>query len=453
MRRVAGTLAVLAAAVVAAALTARGTAADALIAIGIIVAPFAFGLAFARPFVFPFAAYVLVTPVNLLFTASPLATPAKLLGICAVFALLGHVAITKRVARPPLALGGWALLLVLAFASVMWAHDAQLSWGPLGRLASLLALTAAVAFTPATRSDVRIVFGACALGGVVCAIATLASYGRPGTFHDDRLWVSTDSTVDPNQVAAALLLPAVILIVTVARGGPWAQRAAALLGFVPIVVAIVLTGSRGAMVALCVTFAFLLAEPRYRRAALVVVPCALLAAAPLMPQIVERFALAAGTGGAGRTTIWRIGAAAMQRDADGLVGVGIGNFPNAYDASVLDVPQTLFEGWHRGPHSIFVSLAVELGLLGLACFAGAIALQVAAIRKIAATFTDERFICIAALGTVLVAGGFLDLLDRKALWTIFALTFMCRSAAFARRPLTLAETAAPPAARDASQAA
>src|SRR5262245_60802992 len=71
--------------------------------------------------------------------------------------------------------------------------------------------------------------------------------------------------------------------------------------------------------------------------------------------------------GSGRTEIWAVGVAALERF--GFVGAGFSNFTAVYDRYVVRAGPT---GYAYGSHNTYLGTWVELGVIGLAFMLGAV---------------------------------------------------------------------------------
>jgi O-antigen ligase len=138
-------------------------------------------------------------------------------------------------------------------------------------------------------------------------------------------------------------------------------------------VAMFLSGTRTAWLAVGLALIFVLPIARTKAlvrlaAASVVVVVAVSSLPQLVPMMDLRVSTAISSGGAGRVSIWADGIAIIERHP--LAGVGFGGFPNAFAAQELGyefdslVPFT-FGGIGRNPHSIYIRVLAETGLIGL----------------------------------------------------------------------------------------
>ena len=158
---------------------------------------------------------------------------------------------------------------------------------------------------------------------------------------------------------------------------------------VPIIVgtfalglAILLTGSRGAWVGVVAAFGFtwLISMGKlWRLRSIVLVAVAVSAGMAglyrlgfldewMVQRILTLPDIRATHGGAGRTNIWAVGWEMVK--ANSLVGVGLGNFPVRFedyiDVAGMRGAYGVYPG--RDPHSVFLSLQAELGIIGLVIF-------------------------------------------------------------------------------------
>ena len=131
--------------------------------------------------------------------------------------------------------------------------------------------------------------------------------------------------------------------------------------------AIVLSGSRGGMLALAaVCGAGLLVANRRGLILLAVVAAAgaMFVAAP--ERILSRWTSESLTTGTGRTLIWGNGLRILLQRP--VTGVGIGNFYWATGETYTESARETTR--YRGAHNTWLQVGAETGLLGLACFAG-----------------------------------------------------------------------------------
>jgi O-antigen ligase len=154
-------------------------------------------------------------------------------------------------------------------------------------------------------------------------------------------------------------------------------------------------------------------------------------AALLAPGVVDsvlvRLSGAVSTGGSGREDIWAVGATIFAQHP--LVGVGYAAFPSAFTSDVIRISaipglqlDALYAG--RGPHSILVSTAAELGIVGIALL-GLFLWRVLSARSGLGLSNFVRAAVIAMFAQAML----LDVLDRKQLWIVIGIAVGLAAAA------------------------
>ncbi len=210
--------------------------------------------AIVRPVVFPFALYAILTPFDTLLVFSQLGTLSKMLGLATAAAILFYMLRTKRFGEPPRSAAFWILYYLWATASAGWAIDSpsaltllQTSWALLGLY---LVMTMFRIDLPRLNIAVCAVFG----GGLAASLYGLYFYHVAGSelsAFGDRLWIQTDTTqINPDHFGNALLLPIAIALVAALWARTSLLRIFAGGSLLVMLAALVLTGSRGAMLGL-----------------------------------------------------------------------------------------------------------------------------------------------------------------------------------------------------------
>jgi O-antigen ligase len=174
---------------------------------------------------------------------------------------------------------------------------------------------------------------------------------------------------------ATILLPAAIMLTwrSLHRPALWAMA-----GAIVVDLAIVLSATRSAWVAIAVaiTLGLLPRLETGRRLALVaaavVVGLAMLFTPGVGDLLTERLNTAIESGGTGRTAIWAVGLNVVPEHP--IIGIGYGAFPSVINpenvrATILPV-QTDVLDFPIGPHNIVVGVLVELGVVGLILLVG-----------------------------------------------------------------------------------
>jgi len=184
--------------------------------------------------------------------------------------------------------------------------------------------------------------------------------------------------------------------------------------------AIYLSASRGTLLALIAMAIVGILTSRYRVAlgALLASSVGLLLVVP--SEISKRLFLeGTAANGAGRLDIWRVAVEIFR--GHWLLGTGAGTFIPAYNRAFFLAYEPQFAGWNRDPHSLLLSTATELGMVGIAIMAVALVLQYRTVRLVGAddSYRWLRTVFRAAFIGLLVAALFVDVLTTKFAWLLF----------------------------------
>jgi O-antigen ligase len=273
--------------------------------------------------------------------------------------------------RPVVTLAAVGLAL-WAGSSSLWAINEDVAVSSAFRLAQGLLLVFIIYTALREPRHVRWVLGAYVGGAVVTAVFALGSAATGG------LTRLSGENANPNELAA-LFLPGVVLSVFAALGERrpllrWAASGAATI----LLVALLLTGSRGGLLGLSVALlaGIILAGAGRVRFGLVAVTLVMGSAvlvyyAALAPaEQADRVAAIGDDGGSGRTDLWRV-ATEVASDRP-LTGVGAGNFREAearYAAREIDIARIdLVLDESKVVHNTYLSILSELGVVGLGLF-------------------------------------------------------------------------------------
>jgi O-antigen ligase len=312
--------------------------------------------------------------------------------------------------------------------TALWTvdFDATMQWLP--TYFGLALLYAALALTPVSLRDFRFSMGVVAVSFIVAAI-----FGIHTFYHDPALHSSLDSLedqrvslklgdqeIDQNHFANAFLFPIAILIATLLRSSWLTIKAFCALGIGLMVTAILVSGSREAMVAVIVMAAYFLWRGRERVTMLVLTGICAVAVAPFASVFVGRFARVFSHTEDGRQSIWAVGAAAVKHYW--AFGGGLGTFPDVYDRYYLAVAQIHPDGWARPAHNLILHYSVELGIVGLALIIWFWVANFGMLRGITRDHPlyDDRVMVEAGLIGIAVVALFIDLFTYKYAWLVFA---------------------------------
>lgn len=328
-----------------------------------------------RPIVFPLGIYAALLPFDNLLGLGGVGTLTKYLGILVIITFGANRIIFAegRLLKPPPVIWSWTLFLLLAGISGLWALSPADTFSSLYTIVGLFLIYFSVGIYPFTKKDYSLLTKLIIAGGVTAAVYTIWTYLQEITLPQSiraSLIVGAERRADPNHLATSLILPLLFSLEWLTQLGG-RHRIWGSICVVAIVIAIVLTGSRGgalgAAVAVLLFFWRIGHRIRWRRAvtsllSVIVLAFIALNFVQLPSELVARFNLGRifEEGGAGRFPIWHAGFEAFRQQP--LPGYGYGNFPYAYDLFRTRVPGAYLP--HRVAHNIYLQAFVELGVTG-----------------------------------------------------------------------------------------
>ncbi len=375
-----------------------------------------------------------------LFVATMLTEASWMFGSVSAARLLGMLVLVAWVAQG-LASGrfaiivpaqAWlaALFVLWAFLSLLWAQDTA-SWvTDWLLLLQSVALYLLVVNLVDSVQRLRTVLAITTVVNLALALLTLLQVviGNVGAGRVDLGHISVG---DSNTQSTFFLPSAVLWMVLFSQESRRARKLLLLLGFSLMVMAILATGSRSAIVGL--GLAVVLGALLDRRLWQVALPAVLLGGvgALLLPSALAwrlRNLVTLADRGAGRVDIWLVVLRVIQLHP--LLGVGLGSFPHAFDRYLSDTPGIVRSiGRRRVVHNIFFYAQSELGMLGLVLYVAFMAWSLA--RGLAAVNNCRRagsppmaalaLAVFLSLAGMLVAGLFLNTQYWKLFWLLLAL--------------------------------
>ena len=325
--------------------------------------------------------------------------------------------------RVPYAIFGWMAVLSFMALSIVWGISPELSMQTLVTIFSAFVLLVLIVIVPMDASELRaIIFATIASGAVVGVISIIFARHELSTIEGQvgRLYLTFGGpTLDPNRFGAALLLPVAMTIGAIGQSRGW-LRVALLASLALTLAAVYLSASRGTILALIAMaiVAILSSRHRFALGSLLVVFVGLLLVVP--SEISSRlFAEGTVASGAGRLDIWRVALEIFR--GHWLLGTGVGTFIPAYDQAFFRAFEPQFAGWGRDPHSILLSTAAELGLVGIAIMAVGLILQYRSVSLIGIDhpYPWLRTVFRAAFVGLFLASFFVDVLSTKFAWLLF----------------------------------
>ncbi|PWK91524.1 O-antigen ligase [Lentzea atacamensis] len=306
--------------------------------------------------------------------------------------------------------------LLALFAVVLLASSAVHAADPFTaaytqRFLPFLVITAVLADVAAREVPVRAVLAAAVGGAVSAAVGALYSLVVDGEAR------ATGPLEDPNDLAYFLVVALPLLIALPARrfllpvGAILAAGAAA-------------TFSRGGGLALAFAAVWLVARRGVSMRAVtatvsglaVIGLGAVVFAGPVLERALAEKTYIAATNVDTRELRWQ--AAARMLADNPVLGVGPGGFRSEYPAASRNA-----EIDEQSPvaHNIYLEIGAELGLPGLACFLGAVALAFVATERVLRARADRSMLAVqASLIAALVAATFLSEQYYLPIWSLVA---------------------------------
>jgi O-antigen ligase len=318
----------------------------------------------------------------------------------------------------------------------MWAIEPTNAMNAVARYASLIGLYVLLSLTPVGRREVRFVLWLVLVSGCIAGAYTVWLFHSGGTWNADVnapravIMSNADTWVDPNDFAAGLLLPSAVALWTMVNSRLFLTRCVGAGSLLLLMLAVVATGSRGGVISQFALFAWFAIRSRHRFFIMGGLAVSVVAGLILNPSIITRFQTIAATDAAGRTDIWKIGAAFVP--SHWLAGAGVGNFAQVLIMEHLNVfIRYKLSEWGRPAHNVYMQIMVELGVLGLTLFVTALILQFRSMRKVPRDHPDFelRIALEAAFVGLIVASAGLNTIDAKSYWLLLGLMSLVRTSA------------------------
>lgn len=377
-------------------------------------------------------AVVLVLPIENVFVIPGVGSLSRLAGILlilsAVPAFLGRGYLQFR--RQPVVVMLLALYVLWALASLMWSVEPASTMSYVFTFVQLLILVVVIWQLCVTDRDRRAVQQAYVIGSAIAVFEGIRNFVLGNEAVYQRFSVSN---TDPNDYALilALAIPMAWDLFANQRGY---VRVLNLLCIPLALVGIILTGSRGGSLAaavalLVIPLGFMSLDRFGRRTILALLVAGLLAVPFFWTDIVttvgsniDRIStlgeeLSSGTLN-DRAIIWDLGMEAFGERP--LTGVGGGAFPAAIEKAA---------GVRELAHNTFISVAVEMGLVGLLLFGSVlVVLAVPLIRS----YSVRTMPGVVLLLTLLIGITPLTWEFRKPTWLVIALLLVLGGVQIAR---------------------
>jgi Lipid A core - O-antigen ligase and related enzymes len=381
-------------------------------------------LLFVRPIEMTLGLYAFLIPFETMTTmatdAGQSETLLRYVGLLTLFVTLSAGWIRGRIMRPPQTAHFWSLFVLWGAVSTLWAINQEEAVRRLPTALGLWLLYMVIVSVRLTAKEFSSITMLSVLGGLGASIYSAYMFFGTGRAIGRVSLAEGSSSSDPNFFAVTLLLPLSLCFGGVLSSHAWLRRGLFMAGTGVIALAVFLTMSRGALAAVAVmTFIFLL---RLRLNWRVLLP--LIAAATTLifmpPLFFERIQEAGTDRMARRQDIWQTGIHSLK--SYGIFGAGLENFPFAFEKYVGS--SRFYVGHQRASHNIYLTAAVEFGILGILFLFGAVRSHMRAFpRRTNNMLISAKLVAFeAACWGMLIAGLSVDILWRKSFWFAWALS-------------------------------
>jgi O-antigen ligase len=339
-------------------------------------------------------------------------------GAFAGVVLLLYGLVNHRWQAPPPSTLWWGLFVLWTAASLLWAIEPRTGLERLSTVAFLFVFYLVAVSFRLNRGELTRILLLAAAGGAVAAALLVFEFGEGARLSGRATLTFGEGSANPNDFSTGLLLPfSLALAGVISRGG--LVKKAIMLGVLALIgTSIFLTMSRGTLIALSATLLVLLFRVGMHRRILLPI---LIVALPLffLPNLFyQRLEETPHSRGTGRVDILIAAAEVVKHNA--VIGVGLANFPVAYDRFAGYAP--VFRGYARAAHNAYLQVWAETGVIGLALFLAAIWSQMKRARAACSKPSSHNYVGIAieaACWGLLVAACAGNIHWNKAFWLAF----------------------------------
>src|SRR5579872_5136792 len=292
-------------------------------------------------------------------------------GAAAGAALLAYGVLSGRLTTPPRAALWWGLFVLWAAATLFWALNPAQGLERLPTAVFLFLLYLVVVSFRMTVGELTAVVLFAIAGGVFASGYAIREFTQGIGWFSRAALVVSNHQANPNDFADSLLLPFSLALGAFLSAGTLIRRSGMLLAATLIGICVLLTMSRGSLIALVALLLVYLIRLRVRGQ--VLVPIVLVSAFILVAPsfFFERMQQAAQDRASGRWDVFVVGTQIVKHY--GILGTGLENFRIAYSKFAGFAP--VFRGFDRDPHNIYLQVWAEMGIIGLAFLLIAIASQ------------------------------------------------------------------------------
>jgi len=312
------------------------------------------------------AIYAALIPFdNVLWITKGWGTITKYLGILlALIIFTDRIIIGKgRIKQPPQATIWWLTFTLIATLSLLWSVDQEATIKGLMTLVGLIAVLLMVVIQPWDDWQIGLTGKGILIGGITISLFTIYLRAK-GIFYpasERASLVINQRLIDPNHLGTSLILPLSIALNSILEGKK--KVIFTTCAFIIMVLAISLTGSRGAIISAAAAAVFLYwGKRRSMRAVLLLI---LISAIIIMlvpryipPEVEERYSLKniLASQGAGRFPLWETAIIAFGKRP--LTGWGYDSFSKLTSGKLAYLHGQV-------THNIYLQVLSEIGVVGI----------------------------------------------------------------------------------------
>jgi len=390
----------------------------------VLVFPLLLYISMKEPFIFPFGAYVLLIPFDAVLSVTGIAkitTVTKILGILTILVLLLKGSFERKFKHPDSATIWVALFVLYGVLSISWAIEPGLILSRIPTAIGLLIFYVIASSYKINEKEFNILKYCIFIGAIIASLYSIYDFIIGKTLFQRATITLNDQVMNPNALAFALLMPLSICTGMMIKQNERIKKLLLITIFGVMLLAIFLSGSRKCLLGagvIFIVYSFLAQKRVTFWIIAIAIGSIIISFVPDM--IVERAMHLVKDRGAGRLDIWTVGLKGLEKYF--LLGAGLDNFPAVYDQYMDYAPH--FVGFRRGPHNIYLSVIVELGIVGLSLMFFMIWKHYRAIQSRVTQRGGSGIMLQAAFWAILVSGFFMDVIWDKAFWLLWMMIMM-----------------------------
>jgi O-antigen ligase len=395
-------------------------------------------LSIEKPFIFPFGLYAILLPfdsISSLTGSSHVTTLTKVLGILSIMAFSVKGLFEGKFRKPDVTIMSLVLFIMFGLLSVVWAISPEIAIAHFQTAIGLLILYVICSSYMITEKEFNILKTFVLIGGIFAGILLVFNFATGHNYYS-----STRTTIEyggmlanPNSWSISLLMPVSICVGMIITRESKTEKALFILIFLVMLFGLIATGSRKTLLGVGTILIVYNIFSKKKITSGIIVAAAVFVVLSCAPDyIIARFGNAFQDRGSGRLDIWYVGWKALENYW--LCGAGLSNFPLAYNQYSIYAPH--YEGFTRGPHNTYLSILVELGIVGGTLMFFALKLHYQKIKSRFAEYGMDEIMLKATFWGMIITSFFSTNLWDKSFWFLFMMIMMHKNVYESRPILT-----------------